>query len=116
LEIFLSASFEAPLCFVLISFNHFIVCLDETLRITNLDFQFVFLVSLWFFSGTKSLTDSRRINTHMEELSRMVEAVKGVLFVNAVVVEMKNSGNHYRIEKVVLDRVVARDVIHRNML
>jgi hypothetical protein len=108
---------KTPLCFVSISFNHFIiVCLDETLRITNLDFQFVFLVSLWFFSGTKSLTDSRRINTHMEELSRMVEVAKGVVFVNALVVEMKNLGNHCLIEKVVLDQAVARDVIHWNML
>ena len=49
----------------------------------------------------------------MEELSQMVEAAKGVVFVNALVVEVKNPRNHCLIEKVAIDWVVARDVIHR---
>ena len=52
----------------------------------------------------------------MEELSLMVETIKGIMFGNALVVEMKKQGNHYLIEKIVMEWAAAKYMIYQNML
>jgi hypothetical protein len=45
----------------------------------------------------------------------MVGATKGITFGDAPVAEIEKQENHYLV-KVMMDRTVSRDVIHRNML
>jgi hypothetical protein len=48
---------------------------------------------------------------HIEELLLMAEAAKEIAFVNALVAVMEKLGNYCLFEKVMMDQVVAKNVI-----
>jgi hypothetical protein len=51
----------------------------------------------------------------MKELSLIVDAA-GLHMEKHIVVEMKKPINHYLVEKVMINQVAVKDVIHQNML
>jgi hypothetical protein len=52
----------------------------------------------------------------MKELLLWVEAAKKIVFINALVEEMKRQGNHCLVENVLMGQAVAKGMIRGNML